>query len=309
MIRVGLECPASDGVVGVEYYLFSTTDEMNSIYSQIVSDSGSEPARSSAENCPSDGTWSLGGQDVGKLGCYYSTQQTDPSTGQLVSVAESPSLTWTYDAQNILGRASLEPGNDEAATLQTWWHDKAGPTKTADRVNGVVTSTAEQRHYQRALLALIPAVTRKNCKAQDVSDPADDYYDARMWVRAAERCTTSGGANTVDYESLDPSLVTPYFASIVADTKASESATQTNPKCPAAGTYKDGNAKHPHTVGEYTCEADRTFSSYHNGAPFAEYTWSDPKLGILAYADNLNNDPDALIAWFQSPKSGPIRPE
>ncbi len=149
-------------------------------------------------------------------------------------------------------------------------------------------------------------MTRKSCTTDDIFDPATADHGQRLWVRAPwQRCSTSGGANLVTYESIDPSAVAPWFASIVRGAKATVSPTQADRKCPAAGTYTDGKPKHPQTLGQYACYTDRTSSTYNNGAPYANYWWSDPARGIVARAYNTKNDPDALIAWFYSPKSGP----
>jgi hypothetical protein len=303
-IRVGLVCPGADGVSFVEYYLFTSSAAMNSFHTQSVNAVGSALARDPAGNCPSDDTWDLAGQVVGQVACYYTTQQNDRASGQVTTVAEYPVLDWTYDAENILVVAALAPGNDDAAALQTWWHDKAGPTKTADKVTGVVTSDAGQKQYQRALLTHIPPVTRKSCTVGDVFDPANAHYNTRLWIRAVASCSTNGGADAVYYESLDPSAVAPYFASLVTNAQSQESSTQPDRKCPDAGNYTSGSAKQRRTVGQYVCFTDRT-GTYNNGASYAEYEWSYPKLGVIAYAFNNHDDPDALIAWFDGPKSGP----
>jgi hypothetical protein len=305
-ILVGLRCPNSDGVGFAEYYLFSDNAAMNDMYSKTIGDAGSQPTRSAEGNCPSDGTWDFSGHEAGRLGCFYGSTQIS-ATGESTASDEFVGRVWTYDAANILAVRGMPPGNTDAIALQSWWNDEAGPTKTADVVDGVVPSASRAAHDERALLAHIPAATRKNCKPIDATDAANAaYYERRLWLRAAVSCTTAGGADVVDYESVAPSVVAGYIAGDVSNAKTRESATQTNPHCPETGTYSTGKGKKARTAGEYACFSDLTESTYQNGAPYAQYIWSDNKLGIIGYATNAGNDADALITWFHGSNSGPV---
>jgi hypothetical protein len=96
------------------------------------------------------------------------------------------------------------------------------------------------------------------------------------------------------------------MAGHVSNAKTAESATQTNSHCPDTGTYTTGKGKKARTAGEYACFTDREDSAYQNGAPYAQYVWSDNKLGIIGYATSGANDADALITWFNGPNSGPV---
>ena len=164
--------------------------------------------------------------------------------------------------------------------------------------------------FERELLSSIPAVTRKTCRTEDVFDPANtDVYSTRLWVRAQVRCTTSGGAKTVKYQSIDPRAVTPWFASVITDALSAEARPgQADRNCPDEGTYTNSSSKHGHPVGQYACFTGQSDQDINNGALFAEYEWTDTKLGIAAFASDRKNDADALIAWFRSPRSGPIHP-
>jgi hypothetical protein len=305
-ILVGLTCPSPGGVGNAEYYLFSDNAAMNDIYAKAIGDAGSQPTRSAEANCPSDGTWEFSGHEAGRLGCYYGSTSIS-ATGEAIPADEFVGRVWTYDAANILAIAGMPPGNTDAIALQSWWNDKAGPTKTADVVDGVVPSASGAARDERALLTHIPAATRKNCKPVDATDPANaSYYETRLWLRAAVTCTTTGGADEVIYESFAPSVVAGFMAGHVSDAKTYESATQTNPHCPETGTYSTGKGKKAHTAGEYACFNDLTKSTYQNGVPYAQYIWSDNKLGIIGYATSAGNDADALATWYQGSDSGPV---
>lgn len=306
-IRVGLRCPAADGVNFVEYYLFATNTAMKSVYTQVMGPHASEPVRSVAANCPSDGTWNFAGQEAGQSGCFYSTGALDKATGAVTTGPEYVIDIWTYDAENILGVASTAPGNTNAVPLQTWWDSNAGPTKTATDVPGVVTSYSGAARAQRVLLSHVPAVTRKGCTPEDVFDPVNGSFEFpyRLWIRAAVSCSTSGGADTVVYESISPAAAEPYFANVIRTTSQQASSTQPNPKCPDTGAYTARVGKQRRTVGQYVCVSDVQDSNFNNGIVYAEYVWSYPKLGVIAYAFDKSNDPDALIKWFDGPKSGP----
>ena len=304
-IRVGLDCPGTDGVELVQYYLFADNGAMNNVYTQAIGSAGTDPVRSEEGKCPSDGTWTLDGKEAGKSACYYATTETD-STGQVTTLPEYPVRVWTDDAENILTTARMPPGNTDAVALRTWWLNKAGPTATAATVNGVVSSDAGVAQYERALLQHVPAVTRKHCTSTDLTDPTNTYeYARRLWLRAAVSCPTTGGAESVFYDSMAPAVVGPFFAGKIAAEKETESASQPNSNCPANGTYKVGKGKQARPGGQYACSSPSQNSTFNNGAPYAYYTWSDPKLGIVGSATNGADDPDALIAWFNSSRSGP----
>ena len=304
-IQAALYCPDIEGISDVEYYLFSDNAAMNSVYNLLVGDAGSEPVRSTDGNCPSNGNWNLSGKTAGQVGCFYTTTQlTDATTGASTPTAEYAARAWTADARNILGFASLAPGDDDAVALRTWWENKAGPLATADTGTGAVTSTSNQAQYGRALLAHVPAAARKKCTTTDVSDATNNptYYARRLWIRAAVECPATGGADSVVYESVDPAVIDGFFKAYLA--QATAETTATSSACPDQGTVSQGKGKQAHTIGQFACATAQS-SGFNNGAPYAQYSWTDRKLGIVAFATNLENDPSALIKWFDSPASGP----
>ncbi len=120
-IRAGLLCPAPDGFRrSSSTTCFATNEAMNAVYTQaVVGETGSQPVRSVDRNCPSDdGPGDLAGHDVGRVGCYYTTQQldgdrpTDHGRG-----IPRPHLD-VRRPEHRLAVASLKAGNDDAATLQ-----------------------------------------------------------------------------------------------------------------------------------------------------------------------------------------------
>ncbi len=271
----------------------------------LVGASGSRPVRSTDGNCPSDGTWDFSGTNAGRIACYYSSSTTDPSTGVASTTPEFVARMWTYDQENILGWAAMAPGNTDAVALQTWWNNKAGPLQTADDVAGVVSSGSEQARFQRALRAHIPAATRKTCTSIDLSDPTAsgaDVYAARLWIRAWVTCRATGGAGAVVYGSIAPAAVDGFFAAFITRASAQPKTATATSDCPTSGTWSQGKGARKHVVGEFAC----FFHSDSSNSPeYAHYAWSHRKLGIIAQATNDNDDPSALVAWWNSSKSGP----
>jgi hypothetical protein len=302
-VRVGLRCPGTDGVDFVEYFLFSSNAAMNRAYKVMAGTAGSDAVRSTAGNCPSEGSWDFSGRTAGRVACYYTTQFGDAEQG-LVAGAETAVRLWTYDAQDIVGVAAMPQGNTDAVTLRTWWNDKAGPLEKADDVSDVVASGDGQAQFERALRARIPAATRKTCRSIDPTDPqanAADYSD-RLWVRAAVRCEpTSGGADFVVYQSIAPAAVDGFFASYVASAKAQARTATRSSNCPDSGTWSQGRGAKKRVVGEFACAYYQTS----DGVEDVEYGWSHRKLGTVAYAVNLNDDPSAVVRWWNSNASGP----
>jgi serine/threonine-protein kinase len=108
----GLQC--SRGPVAVFYDLFRTRQAMRAYYERAVNRSGATRSVGSCQTSDaSEGFWTLGGDQAGRLLCYTSTQG-----GRVV--------IWTYDDLRIVSWAQRSDDN-RAALYRFWRGPNSGP--------------------------------------------------------------------------------------------------------------------------------------------------------------------------------------
>jgi hypothetical protein len=80
-VRVGLRCPGTDGVDFVEYFLFSNNAAMNRAYKVMAGTAGSDAVRSTAGNCPSEGSWDFSGRRPSRVLLHHPVRGRGAGTG------------------------------------------------------------------------------------------------------------------------------------------------------------------------------------------------------------------------------------
>jgi hypothetical protein len=277
-ISAFVSCGPSGAANYVGYAQMTNAEAMNRLYLHFAEGSGGT-TRSTDGKCPSEGEWDLGGDTVGRVACYYSTQGGDGTT-----IEETVSRVWTDDVNNIIGFASASHGDIDAVALRDWWVDDAGPTENPEDVPELAPSSdAAVAKARRDLARHVPADIRKSCRPTDRNATND-----RLWVRAELLCEagTDTGVDLLYYNSVDPTVIDNIFEGTKPPSDTFDG------DCPNVGVFSVGSGKKEHEIGEFSCKIIPA-----NAQP-VRYVWSDRDRGIIMYA--YGTDVDAVKAFVDS---------
>jgi hypothetical protein len=300
-VIAAVSCGPDGPAHSIGYYQFGEATSMNSVYAKFALGLG-EPTDS---DCPGDAEWTFHeGTSGGRILCFIGTR------GGRGDIPATAALVWTADGSNILGYASAQTGDSDAAGLREWWNESAGPKQSADDTGIATASNLTPIGTERAILRAIPAATRRSCRAADRSAPdaiGPSLFASRYFLDGVVVCTKPDRAvDQVSYAKLDPEVIEDFTTQLygLSDTElpAVEGAGATT--CPIESTYSIGDGKRKRKVGTYAC----CFLDNDDGTQRAVWRWTNTRQGILAIAVNSAGNADVLAAWWRSKRSGPTQP-
>ncbi len=267
---ISCRVPSSDGNYTLDYAQYDSLDAMQADYDSIAAEP-LEVAR--PDGCREDDGYTV----------------RDAHTGSSVCIPSSTSNTivYTYEPLDVLATLTdyFDDGIDsDAASLETYWNDEAGPNADPASIPKLLTDEQGLAAY-KALRAKIPAGIRPRCK------PNRNSF-TNPYVGAQIECEhPSPGVWLVRYTSYldDAGLHAAYdedrFLALRQD--------ETNDACPDSGTWKVKGA----VRGRYACTIDVDDS-------YLLWTLDRDRVVAYAYAQVGDMDTAAFIDWWNN-EAGP----
>jgi hypothetical protein len=290
-VDVELVCSGGDGADLVYYDKISdgTLDQAFDSYLQ-------SPFTTPDNDCESQGTYQVKGEDAGRWACYeVDPAQVAPTGG----AAHAVELNWTDTRSKILVQAIRSDG--DATKLNDWWDTAdAGPLSVPTKAGIPPTlSVAQQQAAQKKLLAHIPAVVRKTCSPDSLTDVrslGQTLFPWRVWLLASVTCAkqTTAGVDFVGYESFaNADAMTAHLHQYPVRTTSPDARGQ----CEAQGEYEHGGKP----AGAYQCTYYGVSGPVSEVAPHgAVLQWTYTPALIGGEAVNNAGKAAPIYKWWKS---------
>lgn len=296
-IRATAVCGPDGPAAVITYLEFGDLSAMHRAYGAVAA-----TVVTPSSDCEGDHGWSYGDDTPGgRLLCFITTRA---SSGTVPATAV---LVWTAEHRAVLGVASAEIGDDDAASLSDWWEESAGPTKRYDETGIASPSNRPNEGYDAELRRAIPKQTRVACESGDRTTPdsiGPSLFAHRFFIEAVSVCREPDPAvDMVAYARTTDGVVEDYTAQTYA-LSDEQLSTAGRKQCPTQSTYSIGKGKAKRVLGTYACY----FLDNDDGTQRVVWRWTDTRQDILAIATNDAGDADALRAWWASNRSGPLQP-